>query len=96
MRSELIGTRTQRIAKNTLLLYFRMAVVTLVGLYTSRVILQSLGASDFGLYNVIGGVVTLFAFFRSSMEKFLEILNQAMIIVLVFLRVLKEPDMYLY
>lgn len=60
---------SKRIVKNTLVLYVRMLLVTLVGLYTSRVILRSLGVEDFGLYNVIGGVVSLFAFFRSSMEK---------------------------
>lgn len=46
-----------------------MLIVTLVGLYTSRVILKALGADDFGLYSVVGGIVALFAFFRSSMEK---------------------------
>ena len=50
----------KRIAKNTLLLYFRMLITMLVSLYTSRVVLQTLGISDYGLYNVVGGVVTMF------------------------------------
>lgn len=46
-----------------------MILVMLVGLYTSRVVLQALGINDFGLYNVVGGVVALFTFLRTSMEK---------------------------
>ena len=45
----------KRIAKNTIFLYIRMMVVMLVSLYTSRVILNTLGASDYGIYNVVGG-----------------------------------------
>ena len=59
----------KRIAKNTMLLYLRSFIVMLVTLYTSRVILKALGIEDYGLYNVIGGVIGLFAFFRSSMTK---------------------------
>lgn len=61
--------KSNRIAKNTLMLYFRMLIVIIIGLYTSRVVLSSLGIDDYGLYNVIGGVVSLFSFFRTSMEK---------------------------
>lgn len=53
---------SKRIAKNTIFLYFRMILVMAVALYTSRVVLGILGASDYGLYNVVGGVVTMFAF----------------------------------
>ena len=60
---------TKRIAKNTLVLYLRMIVVMIVSLFTARVTLRALGVEDYGLYNVVGGVVTLFAFLRSSMEK---------------------------
>lgn len=49
-----------RIARNTLVLYVRMALLLLVGLYTSRVILNALGVSDYGIYNVVGGFVTMF------------------------------------
>lgn len=59
----------KRIAKNTILLYIRSFIVMLVSLYTSRVILKALGVDDYGLFNVVGGVVGLFAFLRSSMTK---------------------------
>lgn len=58
---------TRRIAKNTILLYFRMFVVLLVGLYTSRVVLDSLGIENFGLYNVVGGIVVLLSFLNGAM-----------------------------
>lgn len=57
----------KRIAKNTLLLYLRMSFTMLVGLYTSRVILATLGVEDFGIYNVVGGVVAMFGFINSAM-----------------------------
>ena len=60
--------KTKRIAKNAVLLYIRMVVTLIITLFTSRIVLKSLGIDDFGLYNVIGGVVTLFAFLRSSMS----------------------------
>ena len=60
--------KTQRIAKNTILLYVRMMVTMVITLFTSRIVLQALGFDDYGLYNVISGVVTLFAFLRSSMS----------------------------
>ena len=49
----------KRIAKNTLMLYFRMLFLMVVTLYTSRVILNALGVEDFGIYNVVGSVVTM-------------------------------------
>lgn len=49
----------KRIAKNTLLLYFRMLFMMVVSLYTSRVILNALGVEDFGIYNVVGGIVAV-------------------------------------
>ena len=51
------ASNNKRIAKNTILLYFRMFVMMAVGLFTSRVILDALGASDYGIYNVVGGLV---------------------------------------
>lgn len=59
---------SKRIAKNTLMLYFRMILTMLVSLYTSRVILNTLGVEDYGIYNVVGGVVTMFAFFNGAMS----------------------------
>lgn len=58
----------KRIAKNTLLLYFRMLFLMLVSLYTSRVILSSLGIEDFGIYNVVGGVVSMFTILSGSLS----------------------------
>lgn len=57
----------KRIAKNTLLLYFRMLLMMFIGLYTSRVILDKLGEVDFGIYNVVGGFVTMFAVISGAM-----------------------------
>lgn len=63
-----ISTNNKRIAKNTLLLYFRQILIMLVSLYTSRIVLQALGATDFGIYNVVGGVVTMFSFIMGTMS----------------------------
>ena len=56
-----------RIAKNTLLLYFRMLFMMAVSLYTSRVVLNTLGVTDFGINNVVGGVITLLGFLTGSL-----------------------------
>lgn len=52
----------KRIAKNTMLLYVRMFVLMAVNLFTSRVVLQCLGVEDFGIYGIVGSVVTLLRF----------------------------------
>lgn len=57
----------KRIAKNTILLYFRMFFTMGVSLYTSRVILRELGVEDFGVYSVVGGVVTMLGFLNGAM-----------------------------
>ena len=57
----------KRILKNTLLLYVRMFFMMIVSLYTSRVILKSLGVVDFGIYNVVGGVVSMMGVINGSM-----------------------------
>ena len=62
------SANNKRIAKNTLLLYFRMGITMLVTLYTSRVVLNTLGVEDYGVYNVVGGVVTMFGFINSAMS----------------------------
>lgn len=62
-----MNPNSKRIAKNTLYLYVRMAVLMAVSLFTSRVILDKLGVEDFGIYNVVGGVAVLFTFFSSSL-----------------------------
>lgn len=51
------SNNNKRIAKNTMMLYIRMALAMIVSLYTSRVVLASLGIEDFGIYNVVGGVI---------------------------------------
>ena len=56
------ATNNKRIAKNTLMLYIRMLFIMVVSLYTSRVVLQALGVEDFGVFNVVGGIVTMFTF----------------------------------
>lgn len=58
----------KRIAKNTLFLYFRMLFMMAVSLYTSRIILKALGVEDFGIYNVVGGFVTMFTYITGCMS----------------------------
>lgn len=60
-------SNNKRIAKNTLLLYFRLFVMMGVGLYTSRLVLQVLGVEDFGIYNVVGGLVSMFSLLSGSL-----------------------------
>ena len=57
----------KRIAKNTLLLYFRMLITLVVSLYTSRVVLNTLGVDDYGIYNVVGGIIVILGFLNSAM-----------------------------
>ena len=61
-------TSTQNIAKNSLILYFRMFLNMGVGLFTAGIVLNTLGISDYGVYNVVGGFVSLFGFLNSSMS----------------------------
>lgn len=63
-----ISADKKRIAKNTLLLYVRMLFMMLVSLYTSRVILEVLGVNDYGIYNVVGGLVTMFSMLSGSLS----------------------------
>ena len=58
----------KRVVKNTIFLYIRTFVSMLISLYTSRKILEALGVSDFGIYNVVGGVITMLTFFNGSMS----------------------------
>lgn len=69
MQGTITKNQNRRIAKNTIYLYLRSIVVMVITLYTSRLTLKYLGFEDYGLYNVIGGVVGLFAFLRTSMTK---------------------------
>ena len=58
----------KRIAKNTLLLYLRMFLTMAVSLYTSRIILNTLGVEDYGINNVVGGIVTMFTVISGSLS----------------------------
>lgn len=60
-------SNNKRIAKNTLMLYFRMFIMMAIGLFTSRVILQTLGVEDYGIYNVVGGIVAMMGILNGSM-----------------------------
>lgn len=72
-----IAENNKRIAKNTLFLYARMLCTLIINLYTSRIVLNALGASDFGIYNVVGGLVIMFSALSgsisSSIRRFLTI-----------------------
>lgn len=58
----------KRIAKNTLYMYLRMFIILAVTLYTARVVIRTLGIDDYGIYNIIGGVVVLFSFINVSLR----------------------------
>ena len=58
----------EKIAKNTLLLYIRMVIVMVVGLYTSRVIIDALGQEHFGIYDAVGGIVLMVSFISTTMS----------------------------
>ena len=58
---------SSRLMKNTILLYFRMALMMCINLYTSRIVLHTLGVEDYGIYNVVGGVVASLSFLNSSL-----------------------------
>ena len=58
----------KRIAKNTLMLYVRMLFMMFLGLFTSRIVLEALGENDYGIYNVVGGVVIMFSVISSALN----------------------------
>lgn len=64
MKSE---NNSKRIAKNTLMLYIRQILILLVSLYTLRVVLDALGIEDYGIYSVVGGIVSFFSFLSGTM-----------------------------
>ena len=63
-----ISENSRRIARNTVLLYFRMFLLMIVGLFTSRVILRVLGEGELGIYSTVAGVVTMFSILTGSMS----------------------------
>ena len=64
---QIIMSNSKRIAKNTLFLYMRSVAVLIISLYTSRIILQALGVEDYGIYNVVGGVISMIGFLNASL-----------------------------
>lgn len=62
------SSNNKRVAKNTLFLYTRTIVIMCVNLYTSRVILDVLGIKDYGVYDVVGGFITMFSVFSASLS----------------------------
>ncbi|WP_455669345.1 oligosaccharide flippase family protein [Phocaeicola sp.] len=63
-----IVSSNKRIAKNTLMLYVRMLLTMAVALYTSRIVLNVLGVEDYGIYNVVGGIVVMLSFLNTAMS----------------------------
>lgn len=63
----MMRNNSKKIIKNTAFLYIRMLFLMFVSLFTSRITLQNLGVTDFGIYNIVGGVTSLLVFFRSSL-----------------------------
>jgi O-antigen/teichoic acid export membrane protein len=61
------SSANKRIAKNTIFIYVRLFITMFIGLYTSRIVLLTLGISDFGLYSIVGGVLTMFTFISASL-----------------------------
>ena len=64
-----ISENSSRIAKNTVLLYFRMLLLMCIGLFTSRVVLDALGVEDYGVYGAVGGLVMLFTVVTNSVSQ---------------------------
>ena len=62
------STNNKRIAKNTLMLYIRMFFLMVINIYTTRVVLQALGVEDYGVYNVVGDIVAIFAVISRSLS----------------------------
>ena len=63
------SANNKRIAKNTMFLYLRMFLIMAVNLYTSRIVLNALGVVDYGVYNVVGGVISMFSFLNMALSQ---------------------------
>lgn len=68
-RGAQISPESRRIARNTVLLYGRMFVLLVIGLFTSRIVLRQLGVDDYGIYNAVGGLVTLFTIVSAAVTQ---------------------------
>lgn len=62
-----MSTTVARVIRNTGYLYVRMGITMFISLYTTRIILQALGASDFGVFNIVGGTIAMLGFLNISM-----------------------------
>lgn len=69
MSQQDIAANNKRILKNSLYLYLRMFLTMAIGVYTTRIVLRTLGEVDFGLYGVVGGLVYMLAFIQSAMMR---------------------------
>lgn len=65
-KNKLSSSKT--IALNTMMLYIRMLITMLISLFTVRILLQALGVVDYGIYNVVGGLVTFLSFLTLTMS----------------------------
>lgn len=68
MKATINIANNKRIAKNTIMLYMRMFIMMVIGLFTSRITLDALGASDYGTYSVVGGLVSMFSVLTGAMS----------------------------
>ena len=59
----------KKIAKNTLIMYLRMLFMMFVSLYTSRIVFNALGVSDYGIYNIVGGIIVFLSFINSALSR---------------------------
>ena len=62
------SNNTKTIAKNTIFLYIRMLVLMLVSLYTTRVLLKAMGIDDYGIFNVVGGLIVMITFITQGLS----------------------------
>ena len=69
MSTSVNSNSKKTIAKNTMMLYIRMFMVMGITLYTSRIILAELGVVDYGIFNVVGGIVVMFSFVNGAMSQ---------------------------
>ena len=68
LKKTVMESNSTRIAKNTFFLYIRSFLILIISLYTSRVVLKALGVEDYGIYNVVGGVISMLSFLNTSMS----------------------------
>ena len=75
----------KRVAKNTGILYAKMAITMFISLSSTRLVLTALGAEDFGIFNLVGGVVSMLGFLNASMAERRVAMVVALVVVMVIL-----------